>query len=62
MPTTTWAPESLVVSRMKVRGSRLDPLLCRQRLSRLLDEADITLEGLSPIGHCLSPPRPNDGR
>jgi hypothetical protein len=30
---------------MKVRGGRLDPLLCRQRLSRLLDEADITLDG-----------------
>jgi hypothetical protein len=45
MPTATWAQESLAVSRMKVRGSRLDPLLCRQRLSRLLDEADITLDG-----------------
>lgn len=45
MATTTWAQESLVVSRMKVRGSGLDPLLCRQRLSRLLDEADVTLDG-----------------
>lgn len=45
MPMATWAQESLVVSRMKVRGSRLDPLLCRQRLSRLLDEADVTLDG-----------------
>ena len=45
MSTATWPLESLVVSRMKVRGSRLDPLLCRQRLSRLLDEADVTLDG-----------------
>jgi hypothetical protein len=45
MATATWAQESLVVCRMKVRGSRLDPLLCRQRVSRLLDEADITLDG-----------------